>query len=85
MKEMVENSRVSKIIWGNCEEREEQRGEFGTVGNTEQHGQTGRAPGHGCQACQELGWALNSVSCLSVFQSDKARSIHWIWQSGCHG
>ena len=64
---------MSKIIWGKRKEREEQRDEFETLGNTEhQCGQTGRVPGHGRQACQESGRALNSVSCLRVFQSDKA-------------
>lgn len=64
---------MGKIIWGKWKEQEEQRDEFETLGSIEhQCGQTGRVPGHGRQACQESGQALNSVSCLRVFQSDKA-------------
>ena len=67
---------MSKIIWGKCKEREEQRDELETLGNTEQQcGQTGRVPGPGRQACQESGQALNSVSCLKVFRSDKAWQV----------
>ena len=64
---------MSKIIWEKYKEREEQRDELETLGYTEQQcGQTGQVPGPGRQACQESGQALNSVSCLKVFRSDKA-------------
>lgn len=56
-----------------CKEWEEPRDEFGTIVKAEQQcGQTGTSSGHGSQSCQELGWTLNSVSCPSVFQLDKA-------------